>query len=438
MAASKLAAAIGSGLSAEELKGINTWRWFDRLVSLWAPVTVLALVFVVYLTIVESLVCTYLWLQPVMQGLGIICFFWWVALLLLRTPLGKKWDLPRAARYLAEEHLAEADTLVKKAKDKLKEKDLGELADAARELLRSYGKSTGEIQTASATFAKRVDKSLASYRGGALDAGGGFVKALAIALLFRAVLLDPFKIPSGSMLPTLELGDQIFVNKFLYGVRLPFTNTVPFVLIREPKKGDVIVFNNPTDPSVDYVKRIVGTPGDVLTFTEDGLVVNHALAPRKVENENFATWEHPEVTITSLAMFRYWLTTWFTDDWHEKRGTLYREAFDDGRPHLIIDTPAQRTVTLQVQHEKEVTVPPGHVFVMGDNRNNSADSRLGLGSGSNSTEFVPFGNIKGKATVIWFSLSHGGFLSSAFGGTGLRYDRFFKPVTMCGDEPPRP
>ncbi len=423
-------------LSADEQGASRRWRWVDRLLSLWAPVTVLALVFVGYLTVVESVVCTYLWLQPVMQGLGLICFFWWVALLLLRTPLGKKWDQPRAARYLAEEVLSEAEQLVKKARERLKPDERAQLVDATAAVFRSYGAPTADVEQAARALSKVVEKHLKRFRGGAVDAGSGFIKALAIALAFRAVLLDPFKIPSGSMLPTLELGDQIFVNKFLYGVRLPFTNHVPFVLVREPKKGDVIVFNNPVEPSVDYVKRVVGAPGDTLAFTPEGLMVNGTLAERTVENESYGSWEHPEVTITSLAMARYWFSTWFTNDWSEHHGTLYRERFD-GPPHLIIDTPASRLRTLSIQRDREVTVPPGHVFVMGDNRNNSSDSRLGLGGGTNATEFVPFGNIKGKATVIWFSLSHGGFLSSIFGGTGIRYDRFFKPVTMCGDEPLR-
>ncbi len=250
------------------------WRWFDRLVSLWAPVTVLALIFAVYLIIVESAVCSYLWLQPVMQGVGLLCFGWWLALLGLRTPPAKKWNQPRLARYAAEEVVSEAHVLLKKGGAKVKSGEADAVIAATAAVFSSYGQSTAEINRAAGTLLKVVEKELKRFRGGMLDAGGGFVKALAIALAFRAVLLDPFKIPSGSMLPTLELGDQIFVNKFIYGVRLPFTNYVPFVIVREPAKGDVIVFNNPVDPSVDYVKRVVGTPGDVLTFSEAGLAVN--------------------------------------------------------------------------------------------------------------------------------------------------------------------
>lgn len=430
-----LAEAVFAKLSAEEQKTLARWRWHDRLVSLWAPVTVLAIVFAVYLVIVESAVCTYLWLQPPMQGVGLLCFGWWLALVVMRTPLAKTWNGAREARYRAEEILSEVEAVAAKARPHLKDKVWDELVAACEGVVRSFGKPASEVKAATQVLSQAWDKHLKSFRGGLLDLGGGFVKALAVALAFRAVLLDPFKIPSGSMLPTLELGDQIFVNKFIYGVRLPFTNYVPFVIVRPPKRGDVIVFNNPVNPAVDYIKRVVGQAGDTLEFTEDGLVVNGELQRRESENPAYRYWEHNEVQVTSVDSLRYWLSTWTTNDWHDSGEHLYREYFD-GVPHLILDDPAHRRVKLDEMVVKTVKVPAGHVFVMGDNRNNSADSRFGLGV-TRGFEFVPYGSIKGKATVIWFSLAHGGFLDSIFGGTGIRYDRFFTPVTMCGEEPPR-
>ncbi len=432
--ADSLATAVAAKLTPEEQQRLGRWRWHDRLVSLWAPVTVLALVFGVYLVIVESAVCTYPWLQPVMQGLGLVCFAWWAALVVARTPLLAKWNEARKLRYRAEEVLAEVEALATRHRAQLKEKDWAELVTACEALVRAFGPAAEPVRGALKALEAAYDKHLRRlHKGGLLDLGSGFARALLIALAFRAVLIEPFKIPSGSMIPTLEIGDQIFVNKFLYGVRLPFTNYVPFVLVREPKRGDVIVFNNPTNESVDYIKRIVGVPGDALEFTEEGVKVNGQLVERALENEHYRYWDQYSSYGEPIMS---WVRRWGVDDWHEREETLYRETFE-GVPHLIFDNPERRSSMLSRQQVRAVTVPEKAVFVMGDNRNNSEDSRFGLGSGSGLPEFVPFGNIKGKATVIWLSLSRGGFGSGLFGGTGIRYDRFFLPVTMCGSEAPR-
>lgn len=412
-------AALAS-LSAAEQKALSKIRWVERLKSLWAPVTVLALVFLVYLAIVETSVCTYLWLQPVMKVFGFLCVLWWAALVAMRY-LWRSWEARRMARHEAEELLSEVEGTANKHRATLKEHVWAELVERAATLAKDLpAASTDALKESTRKLSESHDKHLAKLKqSGWLETGSGLVKALAIALLVRTVFLEPFKIPSGSMLPTLEIGDQVFVNKFIYGVRLPFTNLVPFTIVRAPKRGDVIVFNNPVSPDKDYIKRIVGVGGDTLSFSGREIRVNGQVLEATLEQPKHTFWDQ-----------RYQMSSprlWTTDDWYLSESTLLKEKLD-GVTHWILNDPNRPR-----DRDGEVKVPEGSVFVMGDNRDNSEDSRFGLGGGS-GWEFVPHGHIKGKATVIWLALGRGGLLNGIFGGTGFRTDRLFQPMELCGAE----
>lgn len=414
-------------LSPTDVKALSKVRWVERLKSLWAPVTVLALVFLVYLTIVEARVCAYVGLQFPMKVFGLLCVLWWAALVGLRY-LHKPWERLRLARHEAEELFGEVENAANKHRALLKEHAWADLVEASSKVARELPSSNAEaLEGSTRKLSELNDKHLVKLKQAAwLETGSGLGKALAVALLVRTVFLEPFKIPSGSMLPTLEIGDQVFVNKFMYGVRLPFTNTVPFVILRPPKRGDVIVFNNPVAPDKDYIKRIVATGGDTLTFKGREIRVNGEIVRADLTAPNHTVWDqryqqsHPRM--------------WFTDDWFLTQSTLLSEDLSGVR-HWILNDPLRPK-----DRDGEVKVPDGHVFVMGDNRDNSEDSRFGLGGGSGDWEFVPHGHIKGKATVIWLALGRGGLLSSVFGGTGFRTDRLFLPMELCGGEgePPTP
>ncbi len=411
-------------LSSAEQAASKRVRWLDRLTSPWAPVTVLGLVFLVYLSIVESVVCTYRWLQPGMKAVGAVCFWWWAAVLVAGWVL-RSWTAHKRERTALEESIAELEKLAEKNRARLAADELAAVVTQRAAAERALSHGVDAVKAATSAVDLEISRRLAKFRrASALDFADGFVKALAIALLVRAVLLEPFKIPSGSMLPTLEIGDQIFVNKFLYGVRLPFTNYVPFVIWREPKRGDVIVFENPNQPNRDFIKRVVGVPGDHIRMNGRQVTINGQALPSKDVAVEFTTWERPADELIP------WLTTprqWFHNDWRPNPIALTQESLD-GVPHWTGHSPlASRG------YDEEIVVPAGAVFVLGDNRDNSSDSRFGFLAGGSLT-FVPFGHIKGKATAIWFALGHGGLLSDVFGGTGVRTDRFFQPVTLCGDE----
>ncbi len=400
-------------------------RWLERFYSLWAPLTVFGIAFVIYLVIVENSVCSYFGLQPVLKVFGLICFIAWGALVGMRT-LVKPFRQLRQARHMAEEVVDELDGLLKKNPTALKDKAREEILGLREQVLTAMpGPDAAAIRTATELLDGAMDKHLSKWRkGGAFDFGSGFAKALLVALLIRSVLVEPFKIPSGSMIPTLEIGDQIFVNKFIYGVRIPFTNFVPFQIVRPPRRGDVIVFNNPVQPDKDFVKRVVGIPGDKIEVEGRQVSINDVPLELKTEADPYLLWDQNGST------------------WSEGYRSLSREKLDGVVHFTLHDRSNSRGF-----NGNPITVPEKSVFVMGDNRDNSEDSRYGLGcpsgagctpeGGLNGVEFVPYGSIKGKAMVIWLSLGHGGLFSDLFGGTGLRTDRFFLPVTMCGAEPPR-
>ena len=206
--------------------------------------------------------------------------------------------------------------------------------------------------------------------------------ALLLALSIRCFLIEPFKIPSPSMVPGLLVGDQIFANKFVYGLRIPFTK-IRFWNGRDPQRGEVIIFLYPEDESKNYIKRVVGVPGDTIQVKMDRVFVNGEELPKEAlqffpESDGGELIPVvPPKPHSKMTFFKEWKSFQF---FLEKNGEHeYWVQYDRGS-----------------DFSPEVKVPPGHYFVMGDNRDNSADSRF--------WGFVPRENIKGRGMFIWLSV----------------------------------
>jgi len=198
-----------------------------------------------------------------------------------------------------------------------------------------------------------------------------------IAIGIRSIAFEPFNIPSGSMIPTLLVGDYLFVSKYSYGYSrhsFPFSPNLfsGRILGSMPQRGDVAVFKLPRDTSQDYIKRIIGLPGDRIQVIRGILHVNGEAVRREAIGPYVTEGDGPRMTVR-----------------------LYREVLPGGRTHEIIE----QTDDGVLDNTPEFTVPPGHVFAMGDNRDNSLDSRV-----QSAVGFVPIENLVGRAEFIFFSV----------------------------------
>lgn len=193
---------------------------------------------------------------------------------------------------------------------------------------------------------------------------------LLIVLLFRSFLFEPFKIPSGSMIPTLLIGDFILVNKFAYGLRLPVLNS-KFMDIGEPRRGDVVVFRYPIDPGINFIKRLVGLPGDTVVYRDKKLFING----EAVEVESQGPFTSAEIKCTTPG----------------SDAERYSEQLGEVTHDILLHHGSG-------SRDGQWVVPEGHYFMMGDNRDRSNDGR--------EWGFVPEANLMGRAVGIWLNFDY--------------------------------
>jgi len=236
-------------------------------------------------------------------------------------------------------------------------------------------------ENADQTRAKLHDDALRQPRW--LEYSAGFFPVILLVFVLRSFVVEPFKIPSESMIPTLLVGDFILVNKFDYGIRSPISDHKLFAN-HDPKRGDVVVFRFPEDESIDYIKRVIGVPGDVVQYRDKHLTINGVPVLEK---------DLPDFLGYGIAgQYGYW--------------KQYQETID-GRLNAILRFPSLPSAVTGVHdfpHRENCsydgegfscTVPPGNYFVLGDNRDDSGDSRY--------WGFVPDKNLIGRAFLIWMN-----------------------------------
>lgn len=229
---------------------------------------------------------------------------------------------------------------------------------------------------------------------------GGLVVAVLLALTIRSCAYEPYNIPSSSMVPTLLVGDYLFISKYPYGYsRHSFPFSLPFVpkgriFANPPKTGDIVVFKEPTSNRVDFIKRIIGTPGDKIQMKNGRLYINGQMLNRRLIGQEMHTTEQGQMLYTR-----------------------YIETLPNGLEHPIFELGDN----MQYDETPEYTVPENHYFMMGDNRDNSSDSRY--------FGFVPYENLEGRAEFIFYSNNGEGYFFQFWKwGDILRLERFFTGI----------
>ncbi len=300
--------------------------------------------------------------------------------------------------------LKEVRKLQKRYGGKLSEKSQSNLQEAIDQLEKDLQSGSNPAE-ACLKLEQVAGKLFAPYRKSTLrEYSESIFIAIAIALILRAFVIEPFKIPSGSMIPTLEIGDHIFVSKFSYGLWVPFVNNKWRMGIG-PKRGDVIVFVYPQNPNKDFIKRVVGIPGDTIKVVNNNLFINSkAIGKKRGKKYTYHESGIPNgIPIEQSGRV-------YNENLH---GVKHRILVDENDPSNLAnwDSSVDAKACKKCKKPWGPKVPPGYVFVMGDNRDHSSDSRdWGL---------VPVKNIKGKAFLVWLSFG---------GGSGFRWDRIFVPI----------
>lgn len=216
-----------------------------------------------------------------------------------------------------------------------------------------------------------------------IEYSGSFFPVIALVFFLRSFLYEPFKIPSSSMVPTLVIGDLILVNKYTYGIRLPIINK-KIIQINDPKRGDVMVFKYPEDPSLDYIKRVIGIPGDKIVYKNKRLTINGQ-----------------ELSYIPLPDYLNEERLTYSKQFIEKSNSTEHKILNDEPSYSYASdsrTFAQNELCTFSGADFSCTVPEGKYFMMGDNRDNSLDSRY--------WGFVPDQNIVGKAFFVWMNFSN--------------------------------